>query len=90
MSEAFAAVNSAIDAAAQKGGKKGFEEMLAALAVNATQLEQRFEPVTIANQQLWPMPRPRVPDWVNDGWQELKVRLLTVYGGLLGGLDSLV
>src|SRR5262249_17479756 len=79
MSSAFEAVNSALDAAAEKGGKKGFEEMLFVLSRDAGLLDQRFEPVTLANQQLWPMARPLVPDWVNDGWEWLKVRLLTAH-----------
>jgi hypothetical protein len=79
MSSAYDAVTSAIDAAAQKGGKKGFEEMLLVLARDAGQLDQRFEPVTLANQQLWPMPKPLLIDWVREGWEALKVRLLTAH-----------
>ena len=76
MSFAFEAVNSAIDAAEQKGGKKAVQELLAALSSEAAQLDQRIEPVTIVNQQLWPMPKPRVPVWIGDGWKSLTRKLL--------------
>ena len=79
MSSAVEAANSAIDAAEQKGGKKGLHEMLAALASEAAQLDQGFEPVTIANQQLWPMPKPLLPAWVGNGWEALKTRLLATH-----------
>jgi hypothetical protein len=68
------AVSSAIDAAAQNGGKKGFEEVLDILARDAAFLDQGIAPVSLANGQLWPS--PRTPDWVNDGWEALKLRLL--------------
>lgn len=71
------AAGSAIDAAAQNGGSKGFEEILGAFSGDAGQFDQRFEPVTLANQQLWPMPIPLVPDWVDEGWKALKVDLLS-------------
>jgi hypothetical protein len=76
ISSACAAVSSAFDAAAQAGGEK---EILAALAGDAGQLDQRLDPVNLANQQLWPMPRPRVPDWVNDGWEPLREKLIAAY-----------
>lgn len=70
---AASAVASAIDEVAT-AGKAAFEITLKALGVEASQLSQRFSPVTIANSQLWPN---EVPEWVLDRWGELKRRLLS-------------
>jgi hypothetical protein len=66
------AVNYALDAVGSKG-RAAFEQFLHAIATDATLLDQRFSPGTLAHSKLWP---GRIPDWVNDAWGELRVRLL--------------
>ncbi len=71
-SRASTAVGYALDAAGSMG-RDAFDITLKALEADADLLGQRFSPVTIANSQLWPS---RVPDWVNENWDELKSALL--------------
>ncbi len=70
--QASTAVGYALDAAGASG-RDAFEITLAAIKADAELLGQRFSPVSIANSQLWPK---RVPDWIEDHWNELSTQLL--------------
>jgi hypothetical protein len=59
---AATAIGYALDAAGSNG-RVAFERTLAAISADVDVLEQRFDPVTLANSQLWP---GRLPGWVND------------------------
>jgi hypothetical protein len=67
------AIEYALDAAGAKG-KAAFDLMLDAIRTDASLLDQRFSPVTLANSKLWP---GQVPDWIQELWGELKQRLST-------------
>jgi hypothetical protein len=69
---ASTAVGYALDAAGASG-RDAFEITLAAIKADAELLGQRFSPVTMANSQLWPN---RLPDWIEDHWNELSTQLL--------------
>ncbi|WP_316214434.1 MULTISPECIES: hypothetical protein [unclassified Bradyrhizobium] len=70
---AATAVEYALDAAGARG-QAAFDLMLEAIRIDATLLDQRFSPVTLANSKLWAR---ETPDWVQELWGELKARLLT-------------
>jgi hypothetical protein len=53
--------------------RDSFNGLLTAYSTDAELLDQRTSPVTLANQQLWP---GRLPDWVEDAWDQLKQALL--------------
>lgn len=93
-SRASTVVGYALDAVGSKG-RKAFELFLQALATDASLLDERFSPVTLAHSKLWPDP---IPDWVGDDWGELCRTLLnqhpdwevwtTWYDNRLAGLST--
>jgi hypothetical protein len=71
-SRASTVIGYALDAVGSKG-REAFELFLQALATDASLLQERFSPVTLANSKLWP---GRIPNWVSDDWGELRATLL--------------
>jgi hypothetical protein len=71
-SRASTVIGYALDAVGSKG-REAFELFLQALAADASLLQERFSPVTLANSKLWP---GRIPNWVSDDWGELRATLL--------------
>jgi hypothetical protein len=71
-SRASTVIGYALDAVGSKG-REAFDLFLQALAADASLLQERFSPVTLANSKLWP---GRIPNWVSDDWGELRATLL--------------